>query len=195
MVPVKAFSMAKGRLASVLADDAREALARRLATGVVSAAGSLPVYVVTDDDSVRLWAAALGATIIADPGRGLNAAAQHGVAQAVTDGFARVIIAHADLPNAVDLAWIAEFDGITLLPDRHGRGTNVIGLSVPSSFRFAYGEDSFVRHLIEARQTGQRVRIVRDLSLAWDVDVPADLSPDTLAGMSEHRREAENVVR
>ena len=185
--------MAKGRLASVLVGSAREALARRLATGVVAAAGSLRVYVVTDDVSVRQWAAEMGATAVADTGGGLNAAAHTGVARAVADGFARVVIAHADLANAVDLSWIAAFDGVTLVPDRHGRGTNVIGLSVPSPFRFAYGEDSFGRHRLEAGRTGQRLRIVRDLSLAWDVDVPADLSPDTLAGL-EFCRDEEHAL-
>ena len=34
-----------------------------------------------------------------------------------------MIVAHGDLPRATDLARCADFDGVTLVPDRHGDGT------------------------------------------------------------------------
>ena len=178
IIPVKAFSKAKGRLSSVLDDRARGALARTLALNVIAAAAPLSVIVVTNDEDVRIWAAEIGAKTVQDKGEGLSAAAHQGAVQAALEGFERVIVAHADLPHAKGLAWIGEFDGITLVPDRHGTGTNVIGLPASSSFRFAYGEGSFHRHCGEARRLGAPFRIVRDATLAWDVDVPSDL--DTL---------------
>ena len=83
--------------------------------------------------------------VIWRPGRGLNGAVADGVAALAATGHDFVIIAHGDLPHAVDLAWIAEFDGITLVPDRRDDGTNVVGLPARAhtSFRFAYGSGSF----------------------------------------------------
>jgi 2-phospho-L-lactate guanylyltransferase len=74
LLPVKAFELAKLRLAPALDQAARAALARAMASNVVRAAGALPVSVVCDDDGVAAWAVEVGATVIWRPGRGLNAA-------------------------------------------------------------------------------------------------------------------------
>ena len=44
-----------------------------------------------------------------------------------------------------------------------------------AGFTFAYGPGSFRRHSAEARRLAMALRVVREPSLAWDVDVPADL--------------------
>jgi 2-phospho-L-lactate/phosphoenolpyruvate guanylyltransferase len=178
LVPVKAFRAAKLRLAPALDPPARAELARVMASRVIEAASPLPVSVVCDDDTVAEWAAAMGAEVIWRPGRGLNGAVADGVAALAAVGHDFVIVAHGDLPHAVDLAWIAEFDGITLVPDRRNDGTNVVGLPgrAHGSFRFAYGSGSFTRHRAEAERIGIHVRVVREPRLGWDVDVPADLA-------------------
>jgi 2-phospho-L-lactate guanylyltransferase len=86
-----------------------------------------------------------------------------------------VIVAHADLPLATDLAWLAYFSGVTLVPDRREDGTNVACVPARAGFQFSYGPGSFARHQAEARARGLALRIVREPLLAWDVDVPADL--------------------
>jgi 2-phospho-L-lactate/phosphoenolpyruvate guanylyltransferase len=177
LVPVKAFNQAKLRLAGALSPGERAELARTLATGVVAAAGDLAVAVVCDDREVAHWARDLGALVIWEPGRGLNGAVQEGVDRLTAAGVEHVVIAHADLPLASDLGWIARFPGVTLIPDRHHEGTNVIGIPARSSFTFGYGPGSFARHLAEARRLGLPVRTVHGSPLAWDVDVPADLLP------------------
>jgi len=178
LVPVKAFAAAKLRLAPALDPLARAELARVMATRVIEAASPLPVSVVCDDDEVATWATTVGAAVIWRPGRGLNGAVSDGVAALAAIGHDYVIVAHGDLPHAVDLAWIADFDGITLVPDRRDDGTNVVGLPVRAhaSFQFAYGPGSFARHRSEAERVGVAVRIAREPRLAWDVDVPADLA-------------------
>ena len=125
LVPVKAFDQAKHRLAPALDAPARAELARSMATNVVSVAAPLPVWVVCDDDDVAAWAAIEGAQVLWRPGRGLNGAVTDGVDHLAGLGFDQVIVAHADLPHALDLAWVADFDGVTLVPDRHDDGTNV----------------------------------------------------------------------
>ena len=48
-------------------------------------------------------------------------------------------------------------------------------MPVDAPFVFSYGPGSFRRHAAEARRLGLGFRVVRDASLAFDVDVPADL--------------------
>jgi 2-phospho-L-lactate guanylyltransferase (CobY/MobA/RfbA family) len=76
LVPVKSFRTAKFRLSPVLSPDERAQLARRLATGVLAAAGGLPRNVVCDDAEVAKWAAGAGARVIWTPGLGLSGAVQ-----------------------------------------------------------------------------------------------------------------------
>jgi 2-phospho-L-lactate guanylyltransferase len=175
LVPVKAFHLAKGRLAGVLGAPERAALARRMAAAVVRAASPLPVAVVCDDEVVADWARAAGATVIWRPQRGLNPAVQDAFAVLGADGFTRVIVAHADLPLARDLSWLAEGRGVTIVPDRREDGTNVLSVPTGSGFTFAYGAGSFARHREEAARVGLALDVVRDPQLGWDVDLPDDL--------------------
>lgn len=176
LVPVKAFSKAKIRLAGVIPPDRRATLARAMAERVLGAAGSLPIAVVCDDPEVASWARARHALVVWEPGQGLNRAVQSGVRHLAGLGVEHVTVAHADLPLASDLAWVSRYAGVTLVPDRRDDGTNVIGLPADSGFVFSYGAGSFGRHLDEARRLGLALRVVRSPDLSWDVDVPDDLS-------------------
>ena len=175
LVPVKAFRDAKLRLAPALDGPAREQLARMMAERVVRAAAPLPVSVVCDDGEVATWARSVGAEVVPRPGRGLNGAVADGVSRLAGTGFDRVVVAHGDLPLATRLGWVAGFDGVTVIPDRHDEGTNVICVPAAAGFRFAYGPGSFRRHGAEARRLGLPLRVVREPQLGWDVDLPADL--------------------
>lgn len=177
LVPVKAFADAKGRLSSVLDAAARAELAREMATRVVRAAQGLPVSVVCDDGEVARWAVTVGADVIWRPGRGLNGAVNDGVDELARQGIEDVIVTHADLPGASDLTPIAGFKGVTLVPDRHRDGTNVLCIPARSGFLFAYGPGSFARHRLETVRLGLDVRIVDEPRLAWDIDTPDDLNP------------------
>jgi 2-phospho-L-lactate guanylyltransferase len=134
------------------------------------------VVVVCDDAEVSAWASNLGARALVEPGLGLNGAVNTAFSQLGSEGYQRLVVAHGDLPLATNLTWLAEVEGIALVPDRHQEGTNVISLPTGCSFRFAYGPGSFSRHQDEARQTGLAWRVVHDADLAWDVDFPADMT-------------------
>jgi 2-phospho-L-lactate/phosphoenolpyruvate guanylyltransferase len=182
LVPIKAFSAAKLRLAPALDPAARADLARQMAATVLGAARDLPVLVVCDDDDVRAWATDRGAQVAWTPGLGLNGAVAAGIERLRDDGVDRVVIAHADLPMASDLTWVADFPGVTLVPDRRLDGTNVLGLPADAGFRVTYGPGSFARHRTEAARLGLVARIVTDAHLAWDVDLPHDLDLPAGAG-------------
>jgi len=175
LVPVKAFAQAKERLSPTLDGPGRDALARAMAQGVLAAGAPLPVAVVCDDDEVARWAADHGAMVLPEPGRGLNGAVEAGVDRLGAAGASEVLVVHADLPFAHDVARLAGFDGVTLVPDRRDDGSNVVGVPTGAGFRFHYGTGSFARHRAEARRLGLPWRVVRDPELTWDVDVPADI--------------------
>ena len=177
IVPIRSFSGAKARLADVLDEHARATLFRRMADRVVDAAAPMTVAIVTSAADTLEWAAARGLHTIDDPGS-LDGAAEAGVRWARDAGFVRVVIAHADLPQARSLTPLAADLAdpvVALVPCHRDDGTNVLSVPVDAGFRFAYGPGSFVRHTEEARRLGLDVRIVRAPDLVVDVDTPDDL--------------------
>jgi 2-phospho-L-lactate guanylyltransferase len=176
LMPVKAFHQAKRRLGTALSDADRIALVRTMATRVVAACEPLPVAVVCDDEDVVQWASELGATVMWEPGQGLNGAVRAGVDRLAQTGTRWVTVAHGDLPRAQGLGVLAPFEGVTLVPDRRDDGTNVLRLPAGSDFSFAYGPGSFRAHRAEATRLGLPVRVLRHPDLAYDVDWPADVA-------------------
>ena len=177
LVPVKAFGEAKRRLHRAMTGPERAELSRAMADRVVGAAHPLPLAVVCDDVDVAEWARNRGALVVWEPGRGLNGAVEAGVARLGDAGVVQVTVAHADLPRATDLAAVGRADGITLVPDRWGNGTNVIALPTDAGFHFSYGPGSFARHRAEAARLGLVCHVLDRPDLAYDVDEPGDIVP------------------
>lgn len=186
LVPIRSFDGAKRRLASSLGPQARRALIRGMAETVVAAAHDLPVWVVTDDDEVADWARARNVLSCAVGVSGLNPAVTAAAAAAADAGATRIIIAHADLPYALDLR-VVTGPGVALAPDRQRDGSNVMSLPTNTGFVFAYGPGSFAAHRNEAARLGLDFREIDDASLAWDVDSPADLPTQPISPAREHR--------
>lgn len=176
LVPVKAFRDAKARLATVLDDSQREQLARWTAARVLAAAGELPTFVACDDADVAVWAKEHGASVLWHPGVGLNAAVNDSVAELRASGVTDVVVAHGDLARAHSFADLTEPRTVTLVPDRHDDGTNVVALPTDLPFNFSYGPGSFRRHLQATIAAGHNVRVRRDVLLAVDIDTPSDLA-------------------
>jgi 2-phospho-L-lactate/phosphoenolpyruvate guanylyltransferase len=177
VIPIRAFALGKARLAASLDGAERAALGRRWAEQVVHAAGELPIVVVSSDPDVTVWATDLGLDVLDDPGS-LDDAARVGRDRLRDRGCSRVIVVHADLPRAHDLARLARDASqpvVALVPCHRDDGTPVLSVPAAAEFRFAYGPDSFRRHAAEARRLGLGLRVVRDRDLAFDVDIPADL--------------------
>lgn len=175
MVPIKSFELAKGRLSGALDDNDRSALARRMAAGVIAAGRGLPIWVVCDDPQVAGLAIANGANVLWRPARGLDTAVHDGVDFLGNQGHDLVVVSHADLPLARDLTWVATHRGVTIVPDRHNDGTNVMAVPTRSGFVFHYGPGSAAAHRAEAERLGLDCRVIPDDALGWDVDVPEDL--------------------
>jgi 2-phospho-L-lactate guanylyltransferase len=179
-VPVRAFGLANTRLAEALDPETRLPLARALATRVVEAAGDVPIAVVTSAPEVAAWARDRGCSVVPDPGT-LDAAAHAGVVALRDLGCARAVVAHADLPFVTTFAPVVDdaiANTVVLVPCHRDDGTPVLSLPTDAlgRFGFSYGSGSFTRHVDAARAGGLTVRIVRDPSLAFDVDTVDDLA-------------------
>lgn len=185
VIPVKGFADAKARLAGSLDDLERRHLAETMATRVLAAAGTLPVTVVTDNGSVAAWAMERGADVVDSSGEALNGSIRRGLTHAEHRGASTALIAHADLPLAIDFeAVLAEIGPgrVVMVADRRGDGTNVMAVGLPSALRLAYGPGSFAAHRADAHRRGLEVVVVDDERLSWDVDIPEDLRPPAALG-------------
>lgn len=178
LIPVKAFTAAKTRLAGSLDPEQRARLARSMATAVVRAAAPLPVTIVCDDDDVADWARAMGASVEMTPGVGLNGAVTEAVERLRARGVRRAVVAHGDLPFAKGFDHFADDphgDEVVVVPDRRRSGTNVLSVPTDRGFGFSYGTDSLELHLAEAARLGLPVRVLTLDDLGWDIDEPDDL--------------------
>lgn len=176
LVPVKDFTKAKARLAPALDGAARTELARAMAEQVLRAAAGHSVWVVCDDLAVSRWARDHGAGVEWCPGLGLNGAVEKALAASATRGAERAVVAHADLPLALDLNQLLVGSHVHLVTDRWEQGTNVIALPARADFRFSYGPGSCERHVSEATRIGLDVEVTVDERLSWDIDTPEDLT-------------------
>ena len=188
VIPIKAFEQAKDRLSGVLSTDQRALLARTTALGVLESVRGASVFVVCDNSEVSQWATSHGASVVSQSGAGLNVAVHEGISAA--HKYERVMIVHSDLPLPNGLRELLNStvasNTVTIVPDRHHDGTNV--LIIPSSVGFTchYGAKSFEAHTAEATKLGLPIQIVEDDELALDIDTPDDLNALPTQWLEQH---------
>lgn len=179
LLPVKGFSDAKARLEPVLSAENRASLAAFTAAGVLEAAEGVDTFVVCDNDEVAQWARERGAMVVRQHSAGLNGAVSNGVDTA-TYKREWVLIAHSDLPFPEALLSVIDLDlvttTVTIVPDRHVDGTNVLVVPARCGFTFHYGPGSFSAHQAEAERIGLPVRVIQHEQLGLDIDTPEDLA-------------------
>ena len=183
VIPIKAFHQAKERLSDLLTPSERLVLAKMCAERVLRAVAGYKVFVVCDDEAVAQWATAHNAQIVWQTEAGLNNAVRAGVAAARVNKFELAMIVHSDLPLATSFSQLfsdCDLDSlktsITLVPDRHEDGTNVMILPTSSDFEFAYGRNSFITHQHLAKKCNLALRITYDQHLSVDIDTAEDLA-------------------
>ena len=157
VVPAKALSRGKSRLAPVLDEADRRALSLRFLDSVLraclAARGVAPgcVRIVSDGEDALARAAPSGVAALAQSGRGLNRALDQARRAARQDGAAALVVLSSDLPfvaaGDVERLLAAAAPGVaTVAPDRAGRGTNALALPAAADFRFRFGRDSAAAH-------------------------------------------------
>jgi 2-phospho-L-lactate guanylyltransferase len=183
LLPVKALSRAKSRLAPLFDEDRRRAVATALledALALCSSVDFLEWWVVSEDDEVLERASQAGLGTVADPGTGLNAAVAAGMQEAVAAGADSVTVIPCDVPLAyrgdlVDLLDTGATSDIVLVPSGGDGGTNALFLSPPGLIEPAFGPGSLRRHIALAEKRRYRCSILSLGRLALDVDTPDDV--------------------
>jgi 2-phospho-L-lactate guanylyltransferase len=185
ILPVKRFTRAKQRLGASVADPLREDLARAMVGDVLVALSQTTsierMIVVTGEDSVAAASRYLGALVVQDTAEeSQSAAVALGIERALAEGFERVLCVPGDCPalNPAELDSLLGGGalGVTIVPDRHGTGTNGLLLKPPDAIPPSFGPDSCERHLALARAAEATCRIERPPSLLLDIDTGADLA-------------------
>ncbi len=200
VVPIRGLRTAKTRLGDELAPEARLALVsemlRRTLVATRYSSAIAGTNVVTLDPAAARVATGHGAIGLVERVPGLNEAIGAGRSLAAARGATAVLVLPADLPRvtpavvselidasreAVDGAAALGLRGVvSLVPDRHGEGTNALLLVPPDIVDPAFGSGSRAAHRAAALAAGATYEEIGG-PLSLDVDTRADL---LLAGAS-----------
>jgi 2-phospho-L-lactate/phosphoenolpyruvate guanylyltransferase len=185
IVPVGTLAGAKTRLGETLDAEERQDLVVGLLTRTVAAALAVErlddVLVVSPDRELLRCAAELEARTLRQRSRGLNAGLREGREDVLAGGATSLLVLPIDLPfvspDAIVavLAALTEIPGpaVVLVPDRHGTGTNALGLRPPNVIEFAFGRASRAAHEAAAAAVGATYHEVEG-PLTVDLDTPDD---------------------
>lgn len=181
IVPFNFGRPCKTRLAPLLSEEERAALALAMAAHVVEVLAATPgieaIMLVAPVDPALAPAAWR-----ADGGRGLNGEMDAARA-AIAPG--PVLFVHADLPllapgDVRALLDAAEARGCAIAPDREGRGTNALALGDGRAFAPAFGAGSLKAH----RRLLPDAPLVERDGLSCDIDDAASLRAALALGFS-----------
>jgi 2-phospho-L-lactate guanylyltransferase len=189
IIPVGTLEGAKTRLGEMLDAEERRDLVEGLLARTVLAALDVTslgdVLVVSPDLEVLRRASAIGARTLRQRSDGLNAGLREARVDVVAGGATAILVIPIDLPlvtaEAIEvvttpLATEPDADGalVVIVSDRHGTGTNALGLRPPDVIDFAFGRGSRQAHLAAGATAGATL-IELDGPLTVDLDTPDDL--------------------
>jgi 2-phospho-L-lactate guanylyltransferase len=187
IIPVGTLEDAKSRLGRALDAEERQDLTERLLRRTVGAAlevdGLADVLVVSPDREVLGLASELGARTLRQKSRGLNDGLSEARADVIAGGAEALLVLPIDLAfvsaeavaNVVTALAEPGVPAVVILAtDRHGIGTNVLGLRPPGVIDFCFGADSRRAHR-DAATAADAAYTEVDGPLAFDIDTPADL--------------------
>ena len=196
LVPVKNLSSAKQRLAGILDQPSRTALAQAMLYDVLTTLDRWDnrpqVAVVTSDPFATNLATEYRFEIIPDSDNpGETGAIEMATRICVERGVKSTLVIPADIPliEAWELEEIlkkAPSEGSVLVPAADGRGTNAAFRCPANLFPLRFGNDSFKPHHAAAEASGKPCVVLNLPGIAVDVDNPPDLE-ELLAAPGETR--------
>lgn len=186
LVPLKSPERAKSRLAGVLDAQQRVRLFLTLAERVISSLrttrGVDHVAVVTASPEIAAFSRSLHAVpLMQSADAGMSAALQSGLDELRAFQPHRVLMVPGDLPLISPavlemlLTRAGDGPGISIVPDRHRVGTNLLMCAPPHLVAPCFGGRSFDRHLAAAAAAGVDARVFDIEELALDLDEPDDI--------------------
>ena len=190
IIPVGTLEGAKTRLGGTLDAEERHDLVEGLLARTVVTALAVErlddVLVISPDPEVLTRAAEIGARTLRQRTEGLNAGLAEARDDVVAGGAEAILVLPIDLPFVTAAAVTAVLEPLTtdpadptaphvvLVTDRHGTGTNALGLRPPEIIDFAFGPGSRRAHRAAAEAAGATYTEVGG-PLTIDLDTPDDL--------------------
>ena len=186
VLPAKALSLAKERLASLFSPAERRALMSAMLgdvlASVTGARGIDLVLVVTREPELVALARGFGADICAEPHNLGHTGAVRWALDALRRRGARAMLT---VPGDVPALTSAEVEAMVLAsepgrsvvfaPSRSGLGTNGVLLRPIDAMDLRFGEPSFPNHVAAAERAGLRARVLDLPGLGLDIDTPDDV--------------------
>jgi 2-phospho-L-lactate guanylyltransferase len=185
LIPVKLLNNAKQRLAPVLEQPARVALAQAMLLDVAEEIGKWnerpEVALVTSDPYALTIAPEFDFQIIPDHDNlSETDAIEMATRECVERGVKWTMVIPGDIPlvESRELQQVlaaAPQRGSVLVPGWDGRGTNAVLRTPADLFPLRFGNDSFKPHLAAAQATGAQCVTLSLSTIGLDVDNPDDL--------------------
>jgi 2-phospho-L-lactate/phosphoenolpyruvate guanylyltransferase len=185
-VPVKEFTGAKQRLASLLSSRQREILAETMLEDVLSAlAGATRlagILVNTVDPRAAALAERYGARVVTEGALDGHTGAVNGMGRVLAaEGKDALLTLPGDIPRVT--AWeidavvssCREAPSFTIVPAHDELGSNAVICAPAFAVPLRFGDDSYFPHLSAARRCGIEPTIVRLPGIGLDIDHPVDL--------------------
>ena len=188
VIPIGDLTDAKSRLSSILERHERTMLFTAMVEDVLGALNNCnkvqSILVITDDEDAAVLCDSYGAEVKPEP-------EYPGLIQSVTHAAALLEKARADimlfLPGDVPMINIeelgtvlegfdqAELRRLVIVPSKDLGGTNCMAISPPNAIDFQFGEDSYRKHVENARSKGIEPETLTLPGLGMDIDTPEDL--------------------
>ncbi len=196
LIPVKDLARAKQRLAGLLTQEERIALARAMLEDVFAAVGAArrvdAVFVVSSDPLALALARGFGWEVLPEEfqvseSRSVDEASRLCEARGVRSLLRLPIDIPLIRPGDIEalLHTAREGPSVVVVPSRDGAGTNALLRTPPALFPSHFGPGSLQKHLDEARRAGAHVQMLRNPRIELDVDDAADLRAFLAAGDRE----------
>lgn len=88
-----------------------------------------------------------------------------------------LIVCLGDLPILSDFDLVTEpleTNDLVLGSDRHGEGTNILGIKNDASWDFQFGERSLRKHMNQANKRRLKYKLLKNFSIGLDIDTIED---------------------
>lgn len=193
LLPIKDFARAKSRLAPILSNAERAALARKCCAHVLSVLSRCEhiagVLILSDSEEVLRFSQQYGIAAERElspllperrPGERLGAIVDDGLCRLERRGAKAALVLMSDLPliDGEDLGRVVSLlreNDCVIAPDLREQNTNALALRTSCLKATAFGTgNSFARHLELAAHAGLRVAVHRTFGIGFDVDIPSD---------------------
>ena len=184
LIPVKALSEVKSRLAPHLTLYQREELVLTMLNHVIQTLLDCPtlkrVSVVSPDQRVLDYAHMWGANALLEEKQGHNPALQAAAKREIAQGTTALLTISADLPllqqsDIERMLLASQHYEIVLAPSQEGTGTNAVLMRPPLALPYVFGPNSLQRYQEEAERRELLTTQVKRPGLSLDVDTLKDL--------------------